>query len=157
MGNDLIDNLIEDWVRERPDFDPGAMAVVGRIIVLAQRYEADANAALADFNLKYTEFDILATLRRSGVPYRLTPTELCAAVLLTSGAMTAALDRLEKMRMITRVPDRNDRRVKAAELTPMGVSVAEKSAKTRFELARHALSVLSRSDQKKLAEYLRKL
>jgi DNA-binding MarR family transcriptional regulator len=52
----------------------------------------------------------LATLQRSGAPYRLSPTALRKSVLLTSGAMTACLNRLEQCGLISRNPDDGDRR-----------------------------------------------
>lgn len=154
---DLIDRLIADWVLECPEFDTSAMAIVGRIILLAQRYESAANDALKDFGLRYTEFDILATLRRTGGSHTLTPTELCSVVLLTSGAMTAALDRLEAMDLIDRVADRQDRRVKAARLTAKGVQLAEKAAQQRFNIADEAVSHMTDAQQGALSKLLRKL
>ena len=157
MLADLISNLIEDWTAECPDIDPSAMDVVGRVMRLGDQFERDASAALKKRGLRYTDFDILATLRRGGSPYELTPGALANAVLLTSGAMTAALDRLERGGHITRHFDKRDRRVRTARLTKSGERIALEAAKERFEVARRNLEGLSPADRAKLVLLLKQL
>jgi DNA-binding MarR family transcriptional regulator len=100
---------------------------------------------------------VLATLRRGGRPYRRTPTELRASALITSGAMTACLDRLERNSLIARVADPHDRRSSAAELTPQGRKLIDKAIAVRFEEAAGALSTLSPGERERLAALLKKL
>ena len=154
---DRIDRLLAEWESERPELDAGAMAVVGRLLSIGRQLEARANAVLRPFDLHYTDLDVLATLRRGGKPYRRTPTELRDSVLITSGAMTACLDRLERNRLIVRVADPHDRRSKAAELTGDGRKLIDKAIAVRFDEAREALSGLSDSERSRLAALLRKL
>ncbi|MEO0346336.1 MAG: MarR family transcriptional regulator [Pseudomonadota bacterium] len=156
-SQDLMDELMRQWASECPDFDTAAMAVVGRIMRLGRLYEKQAAAALRPFGLPYTDFDILATLRRSGAPYELTPGELGSAVLLTSGAMTAALDRLTTAELITRHARPEDRRVKSAKLTAAGRRLARKAASARFDVAAQSVEALRASDRKQLATLLKRL
>jgi MarR family len=105
---DRIDHLLAEWHAERPELDAAAMAVVGRLLSIGRQLEARANAVLKPLGLHYTDLDVLATLRRGGRPYRRTPTELRNFVLITSGAMTACLDRLERNALIARLDDPHD-------------------------------------------------
>jgi len=117
---DLIDSLIADWGRERPDLDASAMAVVGRLLRVTVALDGRINEVLKPYGLLYSEFDALATLLRSGKPFELTPTELQEAVVLTSGAMTALLNRLTKKGLIARRKSKVDGRSLTARLTAKG-------------------------------------
>lgn len=154
---DLLDELIDDWQRERPDLAVDAMGVVGRIIHLGAVLELQANTALKPFNIRYTDFDLLATLRRSGSPYKLTPTALRRLILISSGAMTACLDRLEKAGYLTREPDPSDRRGTKVRLTAKGKALVDKAIGKRFEVASDAISGLTDREFSRLASLLRKM
>ncbi len=154
---DRIDRLLAEWQAERPELDAAAMAVVGRLLSIGRRLEGRANAALKPLGLHYTDLDVLATLRRGGRPYRRTPTELRNSVLITSGAMTACLDRLENNGLIARVADPHDRRSSAAELTTAGRKLIDKAIAVRFKEAAGALSGLSDGERSRLAALLKKL
>lgn len=154
---DLIDQLLADWQRERPDLEAGAMAVAGRVLHLGRMLEARADECLKPLGLSYTELDLLATLRRSGAPYRLSPTDLRRSVLLTSGAMTACLNRLQARGLIRREPDPRDGRSLFAVLSAKGVALAERAIALRFEQAREAVAGLDAAEQAQLAALLRKL
>lgn len=154
---DVIDHLITEWGEEQPELDPSAMAIVGRIMRLGAIFEADAETTLKPFGLRYTDFDILATLRRSGPPYSMPPSQLCEMVVLTSGAMTTALDRLEGQKLIVRESDKRDRRIKAAKLTALGRKIALKATKERFITAKTETASLSEPEFNRLVELLKKL
>ena len=154
---DRTDRLLAEWHAERPELDAAAMAVVGRLLSIGRLLEARANAALKPLGLHYTDLDVLATLRRGGRPYRRTPTGLRDSVLITSGAMTACLDRLESNGLIARVADPHDRRSSAAELTTEGRKLIDKAIAVRFEEAAEALAGLSEGERARLAALLKKL
>lgn len=154
---DNVEHLLADWRRERPDLDVEPMAIVGRVLNLGHRLEARANTALKSLGLHYTDLDVLATLRRSGKPYRLTPTQLRESVLITSGAMTACLDRLEANGLIVRRDNPDDRRSRAAGLTPAGTKLIDKAIVTRFGEAADAVASLSARERGSLAGLLQKL
>lgn len=154
---DRTDRLLAEWRVERPELDAAAMAVVGRLLSIGRQLEARANAALKPLGLHYTDLDVLATLRRGGRPYRRTPTELRDSVLITSGAMTACLDRLESNVLIARVADPHDRRSSAAELTTEGRKLIDKAIAVRFREATDSLAGLSEVERSRLAALLKKL
>jgi DNA-binding MarR family transcriptional regulator len=155
--NDLLDNLINDWKRERPNLDASAMHIVGRIMQLGKKLEKQASNALSSSNIYYTDLDVLATLRRSGIPYQLSPTQLRKSVLITSGAMTALLNRLEKIDLIYRLPDPKDGRVSTAALTKKGVKVINSAIVSRFEVAESAIRVFKKEERKQFARLLKKM
>ena len=153
----MIDRLIADWAREAPHLDTEAMGVVGRILWLGRLLEARMVDVLAPFDLHYTDLDLLATLRRSGAPFELTPTELRGAVLISSGAMTAALDRLERKGLIIRGRAQGDGRIKTAKLTPAGQALVEKAIAERFRDAASCIQGLNDAQVAALAVGLKAL
>ena len=157
MDNDLIDELILQWRRERPELDPTAMGVVGRVLRLAAHLERSVEAALKPFGLSLWQFDVLATLRRTGKPYRLSPTQLMKAVMLSSGAMTNRLDRLETAGWVKREPDPHDRRGVLISLTPKGLKLVDEAIVARFDEARARTACLSKKEQDAVERVLRKL
>lgn len=156
-SDDRVDNLLRDWRRERPELDVSPMAVVGRILHAGRLLEARASRSLKGMGIHYTDLDVLATLRRAGSPYRLTPTALRQSVLITSGAMTACLNRLEKAGLVKRSLEDSDRRSLTAALTARGRALVDKAIVVRFAEAKQAVSSLSQADQAKLADLLRRL
>jgi DNA-binding MarR family transcriptional regulator len=152
---DIVDQLLRDWARERPDLDPSPMAVVGRLMHLGALLQARAGERLREHGIGYTELDVLATLRRSGAPYRLSPTALRKSVLLTSGAMTACLNRLEQRGLILRSPEDSDRRSLMASLTERGVDLIDDAIASHFNAAARAVSGLDRDESAELARLLR--
>ena len=157
METDIIDSLINDWQKERPELDGQAMHIVGRILKLGKTLEKRASLSLSDCGIHYTDLDVLATLRRSGAPYELAPKELMKSVLITSGAMTALLDRLTKLELIYRSPDSIDGRIKRAGLTKKGVELIDDAIEIRFEEAKNSLNILTKKEQKQLIPLLKKL
>jgi DNA-binding MarR family transcriptional regulator len=154
---DLIDQLISDWRRERPETQPEPMRIVGRIVRLGRRYEEEASRLLRPHGLTYSDFDVLATLRRSGEPYELSPTQLQRNVLLSSGAMTACLRRLESLGLITRQADAADRRRLSARLSGAGHELVEALIDERFAVAQNAVDTLSAAQVGQLETLLRAL
>ena len=153
---DVIDQLLAAWRETRPDLDPAALGVVGRVIVLAQHLEESVERALAKHNLTLGQFDILATLRRNGTRGGLTPSQLLESVLLSSGGMTARLDKLEAAGLIIRTPDAEDRRMVVIELTPKGKRVIDAATITRFAEATGSLPPLDAQEMQMLAGLLRR-
>jgi DNA-binding MarR family transcriptional regulator len=154
---DLIDALVAEWRQERPKTAPEAMQVVGRIIRLGRLYEDDVSRMLRPHGLSYSDFDVLATLRRAGAPYEQTPTQLQKNVLLTSGAMTACLRRLESAGLISRKAGQPDRRRLSAKLTAAGTAMVERLIDKRFALAQAAMAGITPSQFDDLERLLRRL
>jgi DNA-binding MarR family transcriptional regulator len=155
---DRADIAVEQWGRERPDLPALPMAVFGRLMDAAERVARDhMNPIFAEAGLQPGEFDVLATLRRSGEPYMLSPTKLYEAAMISSGGMTNRLDRLERAGLVERRLDPNDRRGKLIALTDEGKRVIDETIGRHVANEARLLSVLTAAEQEKLNGLLGKL
>ena len=146
------------WRRELPQMDTHAMQLVGQLGTVAQLMARDwLNPLFAEHGLQPGEFDVLATLRRSGAPYALTPTALYEAAMLSSGGMTNRIDRLEAAGLIERQKHPTDRRGVLVALTPKGLELIDKLVLLHVENERAMLSPLSADEQRQLDALLAKL
>ncbi|MBG0812156.1 MarR family transcriptional regulator [Methylosinus sp. H3A] len=146
------------WRSERPDLDSFPMEAVGRLLELAQLIVRDRlNPVFVRFGLQNGEFDVLATLRRSGPPYALTPTALYEATMISSGGMTARIDRLEKAGHVRRVKHPTDRRGTLVALSDEGKSLIDDALSIHVQTERTILAALSDDEQKTLDRLLAKL
>lgn len=154
---DAIDRILDQWARERPDLDTRGFGVVARLLVLGRQLERRVESALEPVGLSLWAFDVLATLRRQGTPYCLTPTELSRATLLTPGAMTNRIDHLEEAGFVRREAEPNDRRGIRVLLTERGRELIDRAMELRFEEARSAASLLPKGEYTKFEAQLRHL
>lgn len=155
---DRAAKAIDQWKRERPDLDVSPMGVLGRLNEASSLIARDRLAPLfARFGLQAGEFDVLATLRRSGSPYALTPTALYEATMVTSGAMTNRLDRLEKAGLILRGPHPNDRRGIVVQLTEKGLALIDEALTAHVANEHEILAGLSDAERETLSRLLEKL
>lgn len=152
---DIIDELQSDWVRQRPDLDPEPMGVVLRIQALAKILGSQAAEKLQQFDLQWWQYDVMSTLRRQGEPFIMPATDLAEAVMLTSGAMTNRIDRLEEDGLVRRLKDENDLRRVLVQLTKKGLSLIEGATEARFETATEALEGLDARQRESLSNLLR--
>jgi DNA-binding MarR family transcriptional regulator len=150
---------VEQWRRERPDLPSLPMLLCGRVLDGADRLMRDHLMPLfAEAGLQHGEFDVLATLRRSGTPYLLSPTQLYEVTMISSGGMTNRLDRLEKAGLIERRPDPKDRRGKLIALTGKGKELIDDLIGRHVANEQHLLAqALSASEQEALSALLQKL
>ncbi|MBK4726043.1 MarR family winged helix-turn-helix transcriptional regulator [Pantoea agglomerans] len=139
---DAVDLILEQWCRERPDLDASPMGPIGRIKRCAILLEQQLEVGFARFDLVSWEFDMLATLRRSGAPYCLSPTALFSTLMVTSGTMTHRLKRLETRGLILRTASQQDARSTLVQLTPEGLELIERAVGPHVENERQMLSVL---------------
>ncbi len=150
---DGVDRIVEQWARERPDLDTTAMAVFGRVYRLAKLSGDAVEREYAAYGLGRPEFDVLATLRRSGEP--LSPGRLAAAMMLSSGGTTARLDRLERAGLVERSPDPGDRRGVLVSLTDRGAELVEGAVAAGLRRQQELLAHLTPSQQDRLNTLLR--
>jgi DNA-binding MarR family transcriptional regulator len=154
---DGVDLIIGQWRRERPELDHSPIGVVGRISRLARELEARLEPVYRDHGLEAGWHDVLATLRRAGPPYRVRPTDLTSALMLTSSGTTKRLDRLEQAGLIAREPDPDDRRGTLIGLTPAGRELIDAVTEAHLANERRLLAALTEAEQRSLADLLRSL
>lgn len=157
MDTDAVDEILAQWQRERPDLDVSPMGTIGRMTRLAKHLKGAIGATFAKFGLNPGEFDVLATLRRAGQPYQLSPTMLYHAMMVTSGTMTNRIDRLEKTGLVERIPDPKDRRGTLIQLTDKGFELIEKTVEAHVANEHLLLSTLEQSEIDALNQLIRKL
>jgi DNA-binding MarR family transcriptional regulator len=158
MSMDRAENAVKQWTRERPDLPSLPMELFGRLSDASERVLRDhMNPLFAEAGLQPGEFDVLATLRRSGKPYLLSPTRLYEAAMISSGGMTDRLDRLERAGLVERRPDPNDRRGKLIALTDSGKRVIDETIERHVANEVRLLSALTSAEQKSLNALLKKL
>jgi DNA-binding MarR family transcriptional regulator len=154
---DHVHYVLEQWRKESPRLDRSSFAVIGRISRLARLLEEEHEPVFAANGLSGGEFDVLAALRRAGRPYRLTPTALSKALLVTSGGMTKRLAGLEGRGLIKREPDPVDGRSTAVSLTREGSRLVETTLAEHVANQQRLLSGLERKERAELARLLEKL
>jgi DNA-binding MarR family transcriptional regulator len=154
VAADSIDVFLADWRRERPDLDPWPLAIIGRVARLSAHLQRRAEGWLAPLGLTWETFSLIAALRRAGTPYEQKPSDLLRLSLLTSGAMTNRIDRVEEQGLVRRLADPNDRRGVIVKLTPAGRALADKAIARHFEAAAQLLGGLNEQDRAQLARLL---
>jgi DNA-binding MarR family transcriptional regulator len=154
---DSVHHLLNEWRRERPDLDPSPVGIQGRIIRLSAHLFRRIEQFLAPMNLGWEAFSLLVTLRRSGRPYEMRPTDILSESLLTSGAITNRIDRVEQMGLVERHPDARDRRSFMIRLTPAGKKLADKAIALHFAAIDDLLQVLTTDERQQMASLLAKL
>jgi Transcriptional regulators len=155
--SDAVDLVLAQWRRERPDVDAWPMGIVGRISRLSRLLDVRLKEFFAEHGLERWEFDVLATLRRSGPPYELTAGALNRAAMITSGAITNRIDRMAKRGLVERVPDQEDRRSVRVRLTERGWEMIEELVGPHTENEALLLAALGRASVTGLAGTLRDL
>jgi len=156
-NRDHVDEIIAQWQRERPDVDITAVGIIGRVSRLSRHLESRLKPIFDKHGIHSGEYDVLASLRRSGEPYQLTPTELFKALMLSSGAMTNRLNRLEEAGLISRDADPNDRRGTLVSLTPKGLELMNRAVEDHAQNEQQLVSTYTPEEQKLLMDLLRKL
>ena len=155
---DRADLAVEQWARERPDLRTLPMALFGRLNEAAERVMREhMNPLFARAGLQSGEFDVLATLRRAGAPYMLSPTQLYEAAMISSGGMTDRLDRLERAGLVVRRPDPKDRRGKLIVLTDPGKRLIDEAIGRHVANEERLLLSLTQAEQETLDALLKKL
>jgi DNA-binding MarR family transcriptional regulator len=154
--SDAIDQILAQWNRERPDLDVSAMGPLGRLARLRTHLSREIDATLAAHGLNSSTFDVLATLRRSGAPFRLSPSDLMATMMVTSGTMTNRIDQLEKQGLVERLPNPDDRRGLIVALTPKGRALVDEAVTAHVANQERLMAALTVEERNALDTLLRR-
>lgn len=156
-AKDPVDAITDQWFAVRPDLDTTPMAVFGRIFRISKAMGDGMERAYARYGITRGEFDVVATLRRSGTPYTLSPRQLSATLMLTTGGMTGRLDKLEKAELLCRKPDPHDRRGLQVTITDRGLALIDEAVEAGLAVQREALTGLDEAEIAAVTGLLRKV
>lgn len=127
LVNDHVARIQAEWARERPDLDVRPQGVIGRLHRLAGHLTEQLCVVYRRYGLGEGEFDVLAALRRAGAPFERAPGELAQFTMVTTGAMTKRLDRLEQDGLVTRRRSTADGRGRVVALTTAGRELIDRA------------------------------
>lgn len=156
-GSDSIGTLIEEWRGQRPDLDASPIEILGRIQRLSTHLSRIAERQLERIGLTWVTFSLIATLRRSGPPFALRPTDIYRKSLLTSGTVTKRIDNVERLGLVVRQSVGRDRRSIIVKLTPAGIAAADHAIALHLTAMSEVLSVLSPTERRQTAALLSRL
>jgi len=154
---DHVDNVRAKWRNVRPELDTSPAGIVARVGRLASYFDQSTGALMAEYRLTRSTWDILASLRREGRPYQLTPSELYRALMRSSGWMTNRLHELEDAGLIVRRPDPGDGRGVLVQLTPDGVRLVDRVIERHLANEDELVRALPKADRDQLERLLRQL
>ncbi|WP_109467906.1 MarR family winged helix-turn-helix transcriptional regulator [Albibacillus kandeliae] len=154
---DLADHGIAWWNTERPEINTSGKEITGRLMRLGEMAGNRMNTVSSKFGVKYPTYAILATLRASGPPYAMTPKNLQATLLVSSGGLSNQLARIEKQGFIRRVEDPSDGRGVRVELTEAGMALTEEAMPAQAAAEVDFIRMLSEEERKTLETLLRKV
>ena len=153
--HDAVDRITSQWNAVRPDIDVSPINVIGRVSRLSRLVDRRLGENFARYGIEAWMYDVLATLRRSGEPYELTAGDLVRQTMVTTGAITNRIDRLEQRGLVERA-SADDRRKVIVRLTRQGLDVVEEVVVDHMATERQILADLSPRQQHDLAHLLRK-
>ncbi|MGW1769829.1 MarR family winged helix-turn-helix transcriptional regulator [Streptomyces sp. NPDC002073] len=157
MQADAITAIVEQWKHERPDLDATPMLVIGRLFRLTDALDQRLRPPFGDAGLGSGDFDVLAALRRAGDPYALSAGELSRTVLVTTGAITKRVDRLEARGLVGRSVTEADSRGRLITLTAEGVALTDRLIAVHLDNQARLLAGLSEVERAQLAGLLGRL
>ncbi len=147
MANDHVDGIITEWRRERPDLDVSPIGVIGRLHRLALALTEQLSIVYREYGLSEGEFDVLAALRRAGEPFERAPGDLAQHTMVTSGAMTKRVDRLEEAGLVTRRVSQVDGRGRVIGLTAAGRERIDRAFEAHVANEHRLLAALAPADR----------
>jgi DNA-binding MarR family transcriptional regulator len=152
--HDAVDRITSQWQTVRPDVDVFPMTVIGRVSRLSRLVDRRLAENFGRFGIENWMYDVLATLRRSGEPYELTAGDLVRQTMVTTGAITNRIDRLEQRGLVERART-DDRRKVLVRLTTQGLAVVDEVVESHLATEREILAALSPRQQQELVRLLR--
>ncbi len=152
---DAVDVILDQWAHARPDLDVSPMAVIGRLSRATRLVEQELKRTFEAHGLDAASFDVLATLRRSLPDHRLTPSQLMRSAMVTSGAITQRLDKLQAQGLVSRTRNEADGRASDVTLTPAGRDLIDRALPDHVATERRLLAGLDPDQQDALVGALR--
>lgn len=154
---DTVAEIVAQWRRERPDLDASPILVIGQMAHLTQLFDTRLRSPFAQAGLGNGDFDVLAALRRAGTPYTLSPGQLSTSLLVTTGAITKRIDRLEARGLTQRAISPADARGRLVTLTPAGVHLTDELIAVHLANEARLLAGLRADERSQLVSLLARL
>jgi len=170
-GKSFIELITVQWQRERGDLDLSNFLLAVYLMRLGTIIErAFGRQCEERYHISGSDMRVLFALRRGGPPYVKRPTDLFRALLVTSGAITKKVDRLEDLGMVGRLQDPGHLGGFLVRLTKKGLHIADEMVEIlakesviapamgqftkaeREQVGRFALRILSELEAGGLAE-----
>jgi DNA-binding MarR family transcriptional regulator len=155
-ASDRVARIRDAWRVERPDLDVTPQGVFGRLSRLTQHVSVELAQVYGQHGLGEGDFDVLATLRRAGEPFERTPRELADHTMVTSGAMTKRVDRLERSGLVTRRASETDGRGRVIALTQAGRELIDQAFTEHIANEHRLLAALTPGERAQLETLLTK-
>ena len=155
QDQDHVDRVQAQWRAERPEIDTSPMGIIARLHRIADALRGELLTLYREHGLGEGEFDILATLRRSGAPFELTPSELAQQTMVTTGAVSKRLDRLETTGFVTRRENLEDARGRVVALTSQGRDTIDRAYEAHMRNEARLLDHFSAAEREQLQGLLR--
>ncbi|MBO9522582.1 MAG: MarR family transcriptional regulator [Nocardioidaceae bacterium] len=140
---DRVGRIKAEWARERPDLDIRPQGVIGRLHRLAGHLTEELTLVYRRYGLAEGEFDVLATLRRAGAPYERAAGELARFTMVTTGAVSKRIDRLERDGLVTRRVSASDGRGRVIALTAAGKDLIDRAFTEHIRNEQRLLAMLT--------------
>jgi DNA-binding MarR family transcriptional regulator len=154
---DEVDRLVRGWRRALPDVDVTPLEVLSRVSRLARHLDRQRTVVFARHDLEIWSFDVLSALRRTDAPHHLSPGQLLAQTMVTSGTMTNRLDHLEGRGLVRRRPDPTDARSVRVQLTAAGRKRVDAALADLVEREHAILGILDDGERAVLSGLLRRV
>lgn len=151
---DHVGRIMGQWAVERPDLDVAPQGIIGRLTRIAQHLDEELTVVYRSFGLGEGEFDVLATLRRTGEPFELTPGALAASTMVSSGAVTKRVDRCLEKGWVTRRVSELDGRGRVVALTPAGRTLIDEAFEAHMANEHRLVEGLGDLERSRLAHLL---
>ena len=155
--SDQVDRIIEQWHAEKPELDVSSMATLGRLSRTTLAVESRLAETFARHGLDAPSFDVLATLLRSGAPYRIAPLQLAREAMISTSAVAQRLNKLESRGFVTREANPDDGRGILVSLTGAGKDLIETALPDHLETEHAITAVLSTDEQALLGMLLQRI
>lgn len=154
---DRVEEILSQWRAQRPDLDVTAMGTIGRVSRVSGRFANTMNATFARHGINAAAFDVLATLRRAGPPYRRSIGEMMDWMMISSGSTTNRIQRLERAGLIERVVDSNDARKANVQLTQSGLKKIDEVVDDHVDTQANLVDCLTDDERLILEKIMKKI
>lgn len=154
---DAVDRIVSDWARANPSLDVSPIEIIGRVSRLSRILDQRLAENFANHDIESWMYDVMATLRRIGAPHELSAGELVKQTMVTTGAMTNRIDRLEERGFVQRIASKTDRRSVTVKLTRAGVDKVDTVAASHYGFEKELISEVSADERSDLQSSLRAL